>query len=203
MCLWGCAKPARGVVALPPPQTLALYVAAHSLTHSPHAHPTNQHNTTNTTNHQTARPQALELQPQRRVGALSGRAKGGRAPLGDQRPAGRQRRDAPPPGRVLPEGVRARACGWVRACVCAAPWRGVFSCVCVCVCWVRLPPPTHTHTQTPPPPATHTHPPTHPHKHPPQDAYLPQRLLDKLMYVYNYTEMARVTGVPASYLLTR
>jgi len=36
-----------------------------------------------------------------------------------------------------------------------------------------------------------------------KDAYLPQRLLDKLMYVYNYTEMARVTGVPISYLLSR
>ena len=36
-----------------------------------------------------------------------------------------------------------------------------------------------------------------------QDAYLPQRLLDKLMYMYNYVEMARVTGVPMSYLLTR
>ena len=29
------------------------------------------------------------------------------------------------------------------------------------------------------------------------------RLLDKLMSVYNYVEMARVTGVPFSYLLTR
>lgn len=36
-----------------------------------------------------------------------------------------------------------------------------------------------------------------------QDAYLPQRLVDKLMYMYNYIEMARVTGVPMSYLLTR
>ena len=36
-----------------------------------------------------------------------------------------------------------------------------------------------------------------------QDAYLPQRLVDKLMYMYNYIEMARVTGVPLSYLLTR
>ena len=36
-----------------------------------------------------------------------------------------------------------------------------------------------------------------------QDAYLPQRLFDKLMYMYNYTEMARVTGVPLSYLLSR
>ena len=37
----------------------------------------------------------------------------------------------------------------------------------------------------------------------PQDAYLPQRLLDKLMIMYNYTEMARVTGVPLSFLLAR
>ena len=29
-----------------------------------------------------------------------------------------------------------------------------------------------------------------------KDAYLPQRLLDKLMCLVNYTEMARVTGVP-------
>ena len=36
-----------------------------------------------------------------------------------------------------------------------------------------------------------------------QDAYLPQRLVDKLMYMYNYIEMARVTGVPMSFLLTR
>ena len=36
-----------------------------------------------------------------------------------------------------------------------------------------------------------------------QDAYLPQRLVDKLMYMYNYIEMARVTGVPVSFLLTR
>jgi DNA polymerase delta subunit 1 len=36
-----------------------------------------------------------------------------------------------------------------------------------------------------------------------KDAYLPQRLLDRLMYVYNYVEMARVTGVPCSYLLSR
>ena len=36
-----------------------------------------------------------------------------------------------------------------------------------------------------------------------QDAYLPQRLVDKLMYMYNHIEMARVTGVPLSYLLTR
>ena len=36
-----------------------------------------------------------------------------------------------------------------------------------------------------------------------QDAYLPQRLIDKLMCVINYMEMARVTGVPFNYLLTR
>jgi len=36
-----------------------------------------------------------------------------------------------------------------------------------------------------------------------KDAYLPQRLIDRLMYMYNYVEMARVTGVPFSYLLTK
>ena len=36
-----------------------------------------------------------------------------------------------------------------------------------------------------------------------KDAYLPQRLLDKLMYMYNYIEMARATGVPLSFLLSR
>lgn len=36
-----------------------------------------------------------------------------------------------------------------------------------------------------------------------KDAYLPQRLLDKLMLFVNYTEMARVTGVPFNYLLSR
>ena len=36
-----------------------------------------------------------------------------------------------------------------------------------------------------------------------QDAYLPQRLMDKLMCLINYTEMARVTGVPFNYLLSR
>ncbi|XLR15667.1 hypothetical protein S83_043605, partial [Arachis hypogaea] len=35
------------------------------------------------------------------------------------------------------------------------------------------------------------------------DAYLPQRILDKLMFIYNYVEMARVTGVPISFLLAR
>jgi len=36
-----------------------------------------------------------------------------------------------------------------------------------------------------------------------KDAYLPQRLLDKLMCIINYMEMSRVTGVPFNYLLTR
>ncbi|XP_013418997.1 DNA polymerase delta catalytic subunit [Lingula anatina] len=36
-----------------------------------------------------------------------------------------------------------------------------------------------------------------------KDAYLPLRLLEKLMCVINYMEMARVTGVPLTYLLTR
>lgn len=36
-----------------------------------------------------------------------------------------------------------------------------------------------------------------------KDAYLPQRLLDKLKCVYNYVEVARVTGVPMSFLLSR
>lgn len=36
-----------------------------------------------------------------------------------------------------------------------------------------------------------------------KDAYLPQRLMDKLMCLVNYTEMARVTGVPFMYLLAR
>ncbi|KAI1289615.1 DNA polymerase delta catalytic subunit [Halotydeus destructor] len=36
-----------------------------------------------------------------------------------------------------------------------------------------------------------------------KDALLPLRLLDKLMCVINYMEMARVTGVPLGYLLTR
>ncbi|CAI5760416.1 unnamed protein product [Candida verbasci] len=36
-----------------------------------------------------------------------------------------------------------------------------------------------------------------------KDAYLPLRLLDKLMCLVNYTEMSRVTGVPFSYLLSR
>jgi DNA polymerase delta subunit 1 len=36
-----------------------------------------------------------------------------------------------------------------------------------------------------------------------KDAYLPQRLLDKLMFLFNYMEMARVTGVPVGWLLVR
>lgn len=36
-----------------------------------------------------------------------------------------------------------------------------------------------------------------------KDAFLPLRLLEKLMALVNYTEMARVTGVPFSYLLSR
>jgi len=36
-----------------------------------------------------------------------------------------------------------------------------------------------------------------------KDAYLPQRLMDKLMCLVNYTEMARVTGIPFMYLLAR
>ncbi len=36
-----------------------------------------------------------------------------------------------------------------------------------------------------------------------KDAILPLRLLDKLMCLINYMEMARVTGVPLSYLLSR
>ncbi|KAL8284175.1 hypothetical protein RQP46_004924 [Phenoliferia psychrophenolica] len=36
-----------------------------------------------------------------------------------------------------------------------------------------------------------------------QDAYLPQRIMDKLMCFINYIEMARVTGIPFNYLLSR
>jgi DNA polymerase delta subunit 1 len=36
-----------------------------------------------------------------------------------------------------------------------------------------------------------------------KDAYLPLRLLEKLCCLFNLTEMARVTGVPISYLFTR
>jgi len=36
-----------------------------------------------------------------------------------------------------------------------------------------------------------------------KDAYLPQRLFEKLLIVYNYIEMVRVTGVPLNFLLSR
>lgn len=36
-----------------------------------------------------------------------------------------------------------------------------------------------------------------------KDAYLPLRLLERLMVLVNFMEMARVTGVPLSYLLAR
>ena len=36
-----------------------------------------------------------------------------------------------------------------------------------------------------------------------KDAWLPQQLMDKLMFMYNYIEMARVTGVPIGFLLGR
>jgi DNA polymerase delta subunit 1 len=36
-----------------------------------------------------------------------------------------------------------------------------------------------------------------------KDAFLPQKLLDKLMVVINHVEMARVTGVPLDFLLSR
>lgn len=36
-----------------------------------------------------------------------------------------------------------------------------------------------------------------------KDAYLPQRLLDRLMCLVNYTELARVTGIPFNDVLTR
>ena len=36
-----------------------------------------------------------------------------------------------------------------------------------------------------------------------KDALLPQRLMDKLSVLVNYIEMARVTGVPVSFLITR
>ena len=36
-----------------------------------------------------------------------------------------------------------------------------------------------------------------------KDAYLPLRLMDKLMCLFNLTEMARVTGVPITFLFTR
>jgi len=36
-----------------------------------------------------------------------------------------------------------------------------------------------------------------------KDAYLPMQLLDKLLCMYNYVEMARVTGTPINFLLNR
>lgn len=36
-----------------------------------------------------------------------------------------------------------------------------------------------------------------------KDAFLPQQLLSKLSIIVNYVEMARVTGVPLNFLLTR
>ena len=36
-----------------------------------------------------------------------------------------------------------------------------------------------------------------------KDAYLPQRLMDKLMFLVNYIEMARVTGIPISFILEK
>lgn len=36
-----------------------------------------------------------------------------------------------------------------------------------------------------------------------KDAELPLKLLDKLMLVVNYVEMARVTGVPMNFLTAR
>ena len=36
-----------------------------------------------------------------------------------------------------------------------------------------------------------------------KDAHLPLRLMEKLMCIFNLTEMARVTGVPISFLFSR
>ena len=36
-----------------------------------------------------------------------------------------------------------------------------------------------------------------------KDALLPQRLMEKLSVLINYVEMARVTGVPVSFLISR
>merc|ERR1719433_1640760 len=36
-----------------------------------------------------------------------------------------------------------------------------------------------------------------------KDAYLPMRLMEKLLCMYNYVEMARVTGTPINFLLNR
>merc|ERR1719217_1584358 len=36
-----------------------------------------------------------------------------------------------------------------------------------------------------------------------KDAYLPMKLMEKLLCMYNYVEMARVTGTPINFLLNR
>ncbi len=36
-----------------------------------------------------------------------------------------------------------------------------------------------------------------------KDALLPLHLMEELLFMYNYVEMARVTGTPIMYLLTR
>jgi len=36
-----------------------------------------------------------------------------------------------------------------------------------------------------------------------KDAYLPIKILEKLFCLYNYTELARVTGVPIKYLFQK
>jgi len=36
-----------------------------------------------------------------------------------------------------------------------------------------------------------------------KDAYLPMQLMDKLLFMFNYVEMARVTGTPINFLLNR
>merc|ERR1719440_1674800 len=36
-----------------------------------------------------------------------------------------------------------------------------------------------------------------------KDAYLPMKLMEKLLFMYNYVEMARVTGTPINFLLNR
>ena len=68
-------------------------------------------------------------------------------------------------------------------------------CVCVCVCYNSLSTPSsqHGNDQTRRRLAVYCM----------KDAILPLRLLEKLMCLINYIEMARVTGVPLSYLLAR
>ncbi len=90
------------------------------------------------------------------------------------------RLDAPPrPALVRPRPPDLFYCGGLPASARARQAVGVRM-------WLRLGSPTNPHSLDPQPPLTHTC--------SPQDAYLPQRLLDKLMYTYNYVEMARVTG---------